>query len=247
MPTPPDPTDASPIARRPLRSDEVHDDLRRQILGSELAPGDALPSERVLAEQFGINRHAVREAIKRLQQAGLVVVSQGGATRVLDWQMYGGLDLLADVAPLLEGAARWKTLLSVAEMRASIGTDAARLCAREAPEELRASLPGIVGDMAAAEDYESRLRAYEVLWLRIVLGSGNLAYRLAFNSLVAARHGDGVSGEIYAAELEHLDTAGEIADAIAAGRPEHAGAAARHMLDRTIAAAASLREQFEET
>ncbi|UUY06381.1 winged helix-turn-helix domain-containing protein [Svornostia abyssi] len=42
-----------------------------------MAPGDPLPSERVLAEQFGINRHAVREAIKRLQQAGLVVVSQG--------------------------------------------------------------------------------------------------------------------------------------------------------------------------
>lgn len=234
------------IARRPVRSDEVHDDLRRRILGRELAPGDALPSERVLAERFGVNRHAVREAIKRLQQAGLVVVRQGGPTQVLDWQVYGGLELLADVAPLLESAERWRTLRSVAEMRASIGADAARLCAREAPADLREALPAIVGEMAAAADYEDRLRAYEVLWLRIVEGSGNVAYRLAFNSLVAARHGDGVSGEIYAAELADPDGIAEIADAIAAGDADDAAASARRTLDRTIAAARSLREEFEE-
>lgn len=233
-------------ARRPLRSDEVHDDLRRRILGRELAPGDAIPSERVLAERLGVNRHAVREAIKRLQQAGLVVVRQGGPTQVLDWQVYGGLELLADVAPLLESAERWRTLRSVAEMRASIGADAARLCAREAPAALREGLPAIVADMAAAGDYEDRLRAYEVLWLRIVEGSGNLAYRLAFNSLVAARHGDGVSGEIYAAELADPEGIAEIADAIAAGDAEDAEASARRTLDRTIAAARALREEFEE-
>lgn len=238
--------DAGNPARRPLRSDAVHDELRRRILGRELAPGDAIPSERVLAERFGVNRHAVREAIKRLQQAGLVVVSQGGATRVLDWQVYGGLELLADVAPLLESAQRWRALRSIAEMRASIGADAARLCAREAPAELRDALPAVVEEMEAAEDYEDRLRAYEVLWLRIVEGSGNLAYRLAFNSLVAARHGDGVSGEIYAAELAGPEGIRELAHAIAAGEGDEAAASARRTLDRTIAAAQSLCEEFEE-
>lgn len=233
-------------APRPLRSDAVHDELRRQILGRELAPGDAIPSERVLADRFGVSRHAVREAIKRLQQAGLVVVSQGGATRVLDWQVYGGLDLLADVTPLLESAERWRTLRSVAEMRASIGADAARLCAREAPAALRETLPGLVEQMAAASDDEDRLGAYEALWLRIVEGSGNLAYRLAFNSLVAARHGDGVSGELYAAELADPDGIAEMARAIADGDGEQAAASARRTLDRTIAAAHTLREEVEE-
>lgn len=242
MPVPPD----SSGARRALRSDEVHDDLRRRILGGDLAAGEAIPSERALAEEFGVNRHAVREAIKRLQQAGLVVVSQGGATRVLDWQVYGGLDLLGDVAPLLEGADRWRTLRSVAEMRASIGADAARLCAREADEELLESLPGVVEEMRAATDFEERLRAYEVLWLRIVQGSGNLAYRLAFNSLVAARHGEGVTGDIYAAELAHPDEIAELAQALAAGDPEASAVCARRTLDRTTAAAEALRKEFEE-
>lgn len=241
----PVPSDSSG-ARRALRSDEVHDDLRRRILGGDLAAGEAIPSERALAEEFGVNRHAVREAIKRLQQAGLVVVSQGGATRVLDWQVYGGLDLLGDVAPLLEGADRWRTLRSVAEMRASIGADAARLCAREADEELLESLPAVVEEMRAATEFEERLRAYEVLWLRIVQGSGNLAYRLAFNSLVAARHGEGVTGDIYAAELAHPDEIAELAQALASGDPGASAICARRTLDRTIAAAEALRKEFEE-
>ena len=42
-----------------------------RILEGKLEAGSALPSERFLAEEFGVNRHAVREALKRLEQAGL--------------------------------------------------------------------------------------------------------------------------------------------------------------------------------
>lgn len=238
--------DAPLTARRPLRSDEVHDRLRREILSGELQAGEAVPSERALSERLGVNRHAVREAIKRLQQAGLVVVSHGGATRVLDWHTSGGLDLLGDVAPLLEGSGRFRALRSMAEMRASIGADAARLCAREADAGLRGGLPDVIDDMAAAADYEEQLRAYEELWLQIVIGSGNLAYRLAFNSLVAARHGAGVSGDVYAAEVTDVDAARAVADAIVAGDEPRAATAARQMLDRTIAAAEALRIELEE-
>lgn len=233
-------THPRPITRRALRSDAVHDELRRQILGGTLLPGDAVPSERVLAERFGVNRHAVREAIKRLQQAGLVVVGQGAPTHVLDWQLYGGLDLLSDVTPLLGGAEALRTLRSVAEMRASIGTDAARLCARAAPADDRAALPEVVDAMAGAEDYEDRLQTYEVLWLRIVLGSGNIAYRLAFNSLVAARHGAGVNSAIYAAEVDDVEAVRGLARAIASGDAAASGDTARSLLDRTVAAAYAL-------
>ena len=39
----------------------------------------------------------MREALKRLQQSGLVRISQGGATRVRDWRRHGGLDLLLEL------------------------------------------------------------------------------------------------------------------------------------------------------
>ncbi len=78
-------------------SDVVHDRLRTSILEGELAPGDAVPSERVLATELGVNRHAVREALKRLEQAGLVRITHGGPTRVQDWRDHGGMDLLLDL------------------------------------------------------------------------------------------------------------------------------------------------------
>ena len=64
-----------------------------------------MPSERTLAEELGVNRHAVREALKRLQQAGLIRIAQGGATRVLDWRQSGGLEVLLDLMNAAGGAA----------------------------------------------------------------------------------------------------------------------------------------------
>src|SRR5690242_20217974 len=80
-----------------LASSAVHHRLREQILSGELAPGDRVPSERTLSEELGVNRHAVREALKRLQQAGLVRIAQGGATRVRDWRRTAGLEVMLDL------------------------------------------------------------------------------------------------------------------------------------------------------
>jgi DNA-binding FadR family transcriptional regulator len=168
----------------PRRSDLVHDRLRRQILDGTLAPGDAVPSERVLAEQLEVNRHAVREALKRLQQAGLVRISQGGATRVQDWRDSGGLDLLLDLASQPEIPA--ELVRSVLEMRASIGIDAARRCAERADEGWRAEIVRRAAAAAGAATPAQTDERYADLWRAVVAGAENLAYRLALNSLNAA-------------------------------------------------------------
>ena len=205
------------------RSDAVHDHLRGQILDGALAPGDPLPSERTLADDLGVNRHAVREAVRRLEQAGLIRVTHGGATRVLDWREHGGLDLIGDLGPAL-----WP---SAAEMRATIGADAARLCALRSPG---VALADLVERQAGGRTYADRLDAYEAMWARVVAGSQNVAYRLAFNSLVAARHADGFDDAVYAAEVEDAAAAGRLAAAIGAGEGEVAQATARALLDRAV-------------
>ena len=63
-------------------SDAVFDQLRERIMREDLKVGDELPPERLLCELLDVNRGSVREAIKRLQQAGLVQVRQGGPTTV---------------------------------------------------------------------------------------------------------------------------------------------------------------------
>jgi DNA-binding FadR family transcriptional regulator len=50
----------------------VSRELRRSIVSGELKPGDQLPSEAELAEQFGVNRSTVREGIRQLENDGFV-------------------------------------------------------------------------------------------------------------------------------------------------------------------------------
>ena len=160
----------------PRVSDQVHERLRADIVNGKLAPGDPVPSERSLSEQFGVNRHAVREALKRLQQSGLVAISQGGATRVQDWRSSGSLDLLFDLAAPAGEDPDPGVVRAVLEMRASIGADAARLAAQRATAEQRSRI---------VELADGREETYEPLWMAIVDASDNVAYRLALNTLLA--------------------------------------------------------------
>lgn len=61
------------------RHEEIADQLTEEILRGRYDPGDRLPSERDLASRFDVNRGAVREAIKKLEQLGLAEVQPGGA------------------------------------------------------------------------------------------------------------------------------------------------------------------------
>ncbi|HEY9753704.1 MAG TPA: FadR/GntR family transcriptional regulator [Oculatellaceae cyanobacterium] len=56
---------------------EIAEQIRSSIYAKTLKPGDKLPSERELAAQFKVGRISVREALRMLEQAGLVYVRQG--------------------------------------------------------------------------------------------------------------------------------------------------------------------------
>jgi DNA-binding FadR family transcriptional regulator len=71
---------------RPVRlaraSDEVVQQIKALIFGGRLAPGDQLPSEKDLTEQFGLSRITVRDAMRVLESAGLIEIrvgARGGA------------------------------------------------------------------------------------------------------------------------------------------------------------------------
>ncbi len=61
---------------------EVVDFVQQQIFSGELRPGDRLPPERQLVQQFGISRTAVREALRSLAAKGLVESQVGRGTFV---------------------------------------------------------------------------------------------------------------------------------------------------------------------
>src|SRR6516225_6321181 len=62
----------------PKRNFEIIEaSIRREIYKGTLAPGQKLPNEFELARQFNVGRSAVREALKVLELAGLLVVRRG--------------------------------------------------------------------------------------------------------------------------------------------------------------------------
>jgi GntR family transcriptional repressor for pyruvate dehydrogenase complex len=218
----------------PTVSSQIHARLRADILGGRYAAGDALPSERRLSEELETSRHAVREALKRLQQAGLVSISQGGATRVRDWRHHGGLELLLDVASEADAPEALHAPRAAMEMRACIGADAARRCAQRADAVLRAQLSARGEQLAAVDDLEARNAHYEVLWDLIVDGADNIAYRLAITTLVARQRIASIKADAVAQELQDTNAIRELVDEIAEQHPDAAHATARDLLERSI-------------
>lgn len=71
----------TPLQPRRL-SDSIVERIETLILEGSLQPGERLPAERALADEFGVSRPSVREAIQKLVARGLLVSRHGGGTFV---------------------------------------------------------------------------------------------------------------------------------------------------------------------
>jgi DNA-binding FadR family transcriptional regulator len=171
-----------PIQRKSL-SDEVFEQLRQQILGGGFDPGAPLPSERSLAEMLGVNRGALREALKRLEQARLVSIQHGGTTRVADFMRTAGLDLLTSLLFRDPGRVDTKVARSIIEIRSALAPDIVRLCAKRADRALKAEIVETVDRLSGTDDLAARQRIAMEFWSLCVEGSDNVAYRLCYNTL----------------------------------------------------------------
>jgi GntR family transcriptional regulator, transcriptional repressor for pyruvate dehydrogenase complex len=73
---------------QPLDRRKVYEQVAEQLLGQigsrHLRPGDALPSERELTENFAVGRSSIREALRMLESQGLITSVNGGAFVVAD-------------------------------------------------------------------------------------------------------------------------------------------------------------------
>ncbi|MEQ1440130.1 GntR family transcriptional regulator [Fontimonas sp. SYSU GA230001] len=213
-------------------SDSVYRQLADKILSGELPAGEALPAERELSEVLGVNRGAVREAIKRLQQAGLVAVRQGGNSVVLDFQTEGGLELLPNLLVHKDGRLNGTVVRSIMAMRSSLAPDIAAAAARKGGQRLADELDTLLARMRADARDLRALQQYALdYWKKLVERGGNIAFRLAFNSMTKTytQVWDVLSG-VLEAEFRDLDNLTAIAVAVRSGEPEAARAAGhRHV------------------
>jgi len=123
--------------------EQIVEQVEESILKGRLKPGDQLPAERDLAQEFGVSRTAVREAIKTLREKGLVEAYSGRGTFVTSGTSQAirqSLDLMLRINPQ-EG------LLHLAELRQMLEPEIAARAATRIDEPLLATMQEAVDGM----------------------------------------------------------------------------------------------------
>ncbi len=111
--------------------------LLEAILSGYFPPNSTLPGERELAEQIGVTRPTLREALQRLARDGWLDIQHGKPTRVRDYRQEGGLGVLAVLARAPQGESpdfvahllEVRLLLAPAYTRQALEADAAAMAA----------------------------------------------------------------------------------------------------------------------
>lgn len=137
-------------------SDNIVEQLESMMLDGILKPGERLPAERQLAEQFGVSRPSLREAIQKLAARGLLVSRQGGGNYVTESLGSSFSDPLLD---LLEG--RPEAHRDLLEFRHTLEADCAYYAALRATEVDRQHLREAYEVLQACYAREGGSRAEE--------------------------------------------------------------------------------------
>ena len=148
-------------------------DVGRRIISGDYAEGASLPRESELAEQFGVSRQAVREALKVLAAKGLVASRRRTGTSVLPRTSWNLLDpdVLAWHSP---ESIRKEFLDDLVELRRVIEPPAAALAARRVDPERLSRIKAALDGMRENVDNEPRfLEADAEFHVALLAASGN--------------------------------------------------------------------------
>jgi DNA-binding FadR family transcriptional regulator len=151
-------SDAMAVRRVRKAYEQVADQLRELIVSGQLARGERLPNETVLAREFGVSRATVREALRLLTAQSLVRTAKGagGGTYVTMPSVDHVSEFLNSALNLL-AAAEHVTLDELLEAREALEVPAAHMAALrrsdEALEQLHAAIPAETGDLGPTEQF----------------------------------------------------------------------------------------------
>ena len=116
--------------RKPKLSAKVAAALRQQLTNGEIAPGEKLPTESSLTQEFGVSRSVIREALAALAADGLVEARQGAGVFAAEHPTSAFGALAAEMG------SRVSTALDVLEVRLAIEVESAALAAqRRSPSQ----------------------------------------------------------------------------------------------------------------
>lgn len=123
-------------------TEEIVSQIRNHIAKGELKAGDRMPSERKMAQQLGVSRPTVREALQVLEHTGFVEILQGSGTYIKE---IGKQALTEPLQALIQGSdQRYR---EVYEFRTAIETWAVGLAAQRMDASDLSRLGRIIDEM----------------------------------------------------------------------------------------------------
>ncbi len=216
----------------PTLSDTVAKQLLAEIDAGRMLPGEKLPTDTRLAEQFGVSRTVIREAVSRLRQDGIVEARQGSGVFVTG--QGGQRALCIDAAEL----STLDAVLHIVDLRRALETEIAAQAAAQRSKRDMAAIDDALAAIAAAVERGGDGVKEDVAFHRSIAQATGNPYFLATLAFVSqyleaatrvtrgneARHAD----QMRAVLQEHA----AIADAIRRQDVEAAREAARiHMVN----------------
>lgn len=173
----PDPAPPAPMRRTEIAADRI----RGEILRGTYRAGDRLPGERDMAARLGVNRGAVREALKTLEGQGLVATRPGGTTVCA---LHDASISVVRHLVSVDGRANPEVIAQLLDVHEMLVSGAARLAVERGSDDdlLHAGeLARALGDPGLSPQ-ELRELFDEIIEL-ITRASGNLVLRLWRNTV----------------------------------------------------------------
>jgi DNA-binding FadR family transcriptional regulator len=204
--------------RRGATPEEIARRLTAYVTTGDLRPGARIPSERRLAEELGVGRTVVREALKSLALVGLIESRHGDGTYVAE-----------STPESFSRAVEWRLVAwggerrDVAEAIAVLEGDLAALAAERRTEADLLELGGHLAEERDAGTPAERYEARIAFRATTAVAAGNVTLASVLEALRAA------APIVAAAELVVLDPAVDalVLDAINRRSPDDARRAAR--------------------
>ncbi len=214
-------------AQRPARrADAVVGDLLERIVSGDLRPADLVPTEPSLCHAYGVSRTVAREAVKTLEEKGLLTARQGIGTLVSPQEAWNLLDPEV-LAAIVRHDEEYEVFDQLIMVRTVLESAMAREAARRATADDLRELTALMDELDTCVRDRERMDVVDVAFHeRIMLASGNQLGRAIVKTVHAeARRSIRYSGRVSVADRKDTNRQHRgVLEAIAAGDAEAAAA-----------------------
>ncbi|MCK5861123.1 MAG: FadR family transcriptional regulator [Candidatus Hydrogenedentes bacterium] len=174
------------VPRKKTLSRGIAEILTRRITSGQYAVGTKMPTERLLSLEFKVNRHAVREALKRLEAIGLIRIKHGAGIFIERVNFTAGIEIFDTLLTNEDGTINQEFLRDVLEFRRQMVMTIIRIAVQRRKARELGKICRYIDDLIFSQgkyksDEEARITLD--LFEAITVATHNDVYLLVHNTL----------------------------------------------------------------